>query len=245
MTGILYIVPTPIGNLEDITLRALRILRECNLIACEDTRRSLKLLTHFNISKPLLSFYSYNEQHKCEYIINRLLSGDKISLISDAGTPGISDPGYFLINKAISKKIKIETLAGACAITTALVASGFPTNGFVFCGFLKRKRSKIEKYFLKLLKFEKTIIFYESPYRLLKTIKICENIFGESAKICIAKEMTKKFEKFIRGTIKDVLNIMMSNNSLLIGEFVVLIYHRYDKKINKNEKMVDMEKENK
>ncbi|MDR2645069.1 MAG: 16S rRNA (cytidine(1402)-2'-O)-methyltransferase [Endomicrobium sp.] len=223
MSGILYVVPTPIGNLEDITLRALRILKECDLVACEDTRQSLKLLSHFGISKNLISFYSYNQQYRVGQIIDKLSDGKKIVLISDAGTPGISDPGYVLIKETIEKGIKIEVLPGASAVITALVGSGLPTNDFVFCGFLKRKAGKMKKELSEFINLGKTIVFYESPHRILKTIEICLEVFGENTKICLAREMTKKFEEFIRGTIKEVLENIKDRNNLL-GEFVVLIY---------------------
>ncbi|MDR2436551.1 MAG: 16S rRNA (cytidine(1402)-2'-O)-methyltransferase [Endomicrobium sp.] len=223
MSGILYVVPTPIGNLEDITLRALRVLKECDLIACEDTRQSLKLLSYFGISKPLISFYSYNQQHKVGQIIDKLADGKKIVLISDAGTPGISDPGYILVKEAIEKDIKIEVLPGASAVITALVGSGLPTDGFIFCGFLKRKPRKMKKELSKLISLEKTVVFYEAPHRILKTLEICLEVFGEDVNICLARELTKKFEEFIRGPIKEILENMKNRNSLL-GEFVALIY---------------------
>ncbi|GMO65438.1 MAG: 16S rRNA (cytidine(1402)-2'-O)-methyltransferase [Endomicrobiia bacterium] len=221
--GILYIVPTPIGNLEDITLRALRVLKVCDLIACEDTRKSLKLLSHFGISKSLISFHSYNEHHKVEYIINKLLNGNEIALVSDAGMPCISDPGYILVKLAIEKYIRIEVLPGASALITALIGSGLPVDGFVFCGFLKRKSGKIKKELSNLLNLKKTIIFYESPHRIIKTIGICEDVFGKNAKICLAREITKKFEEFIRGSIEEILESIKSKRDFL-GEFVVLIY---------------------
>jgi len=221
--GALYIVPTPIGNLEDITLRALRVIKECDLIACEDTRKSLKLLSHFGISKPLISFYSYNEHHRLKHILSELSNGKKIALVSDAGTPCISDPGFVLVKEAIERDIKIEVLPGASAVITALVGSGLPMNGFIFCGFLKRKPGKIKKELSELLNLRKTIIFYESPRRIIKTVNICIDIFGKDAKICLAREMTKKFEEFIRGSAEEILeNIKNSHN--LIGEFVVLVY---------------------
>jgi 16S rRNA (cytidine1402-2'-O)-methyltransferase len=223
VSGILYAIATPIGNLEDITLRALRILNECDLIACEDTRHSLKLLSHFKLSKPLISFYSYNEQHRIKGLVDKLLNGKKIALISDAGTPGISDPGYSLIKEAISRKIKVESLPGASAVITALVGSGLPTDGFIFCGFLKRKPSKIKEELRELTNLGKTVIFYESPYRILKTVQICLEIFGQEAQICLAREITKKFEEFIRGTIKEVLEDIKSRKSI-VGEFVILVY---------------------
>ena len=223
MNGVLYIVPTPIGNLEDITLRALKTLKNCDLIACEDTRQSLKLLSHFEISKPLVSFYSYNTRRRLGQILGKLSEGKKVALISDAGTPGISDPGYILVKEALGKGIKTEILPGASAVITALVGSGLPSNGFIFCGFLKRKSGKIRKELSELLNLEKTIVFYESPHRILKTVEICLDVFGGDAKICLAREMTKKFEEFIRGTVKEVLENIKIRCSL-VGEFVVLIY---------------------
>jgi 16S rRNA (cytidine1402-2'-O)-methyltransferase len=223
MSGILYVVPTPIGNLEDISLRALRILKESDLVACEDTRQSLKLLSHFGISKNLISFYSYNQQSRVRQIIDKLSDGKKIVLISDAGTPGISDPGYILIKETIEKGIKLEVLPGASAVVTALVGSGLPTNGFVFYGFLKRRTGKMKKELSEFINLGKTIVFYESPRRILKTVEICLEVFGENTKICLARELTKKFEEFIRGTIKEVLENIKDRNNLL-GEFVVLIY---------------------
>ncbi|WP_052570888.1 16S rRNA (cytidine(1402)-2'-O)-methyltransferase [Endomicrobium proavitum] len=223
MSGILYIVPTPIGNLEDITLRALRILKECDLIACEDTRQSLKLLTHFEISKPLVSFYSYNQQHRLPQIIDKLTDGKKIALISDGGTPAISDPGYILVKAALEKNIKVEPLPGASAVITALVGSGLPTDGFIFCGFLKRKPGKMKKELAECAPLEKTIVFYESPHRIIKTVEICREVFGENAQICLARELTKKFEEFIRGSIKEAEANIKTRKEIL-GEFVVLVY---------------------
>jgi 16S rRNA (cytidine1402-2'-O)-methyltransferase len=223
MSGILYVVPTPIGNLEDITLRALRILKECDLIACEDTRQSLKLLSYFKISKPLISFYSYNEQYRLKGLVDKLLNGKKIALISDAGTPGISDPGYSLIKESINKNIDVEVLPGASAVITALVGSGLPTDGFIFCGFLKRKSSKMKKKLVELVNLEKTIVFYESPYRVLKSMKMILEIFGKDSQICLAREITKKFEEFIRGTVEEVLEDI-KNRKIFLGEFVILVY---------------------
>jgi 16S rRNA (cytidine1402-2'-O)-methyltransferase len=223
MSGILYVVPTPIGNLEDITLRAVRILKECDLIACEDTRQSLKLLSHFKISKPLISFYSYNENYRLKSLLDNLLNGKKIVLICDAGTPGICDPGYTLIKESINKNINVEVLPGASAVITALVGSGLPTDGFIFCGFLKRKPSKMKKELLELVNLEKTIVFYESPYRVLKTMEMILEVFGKDSQICLAREITKKFEEFVRGTVQEVLEDIKNKKSLL-GEFVVLVY---------------------
>ncbi|MDR2425713.1 MAG: 16S rRNA (cytidine(1402)-2'-O)-methyltransferase [Endomicrobium sp.] len=223
MSGTLYIVPTPIGNLEDITLRALRVLKECDLIACEDTRQSLKLLTHFEISKPLISFYSYNQHCRLPQIADKLINGKNVALVSDGGTPAVSDPGYMLIKEALDKNIKIEVLPGASAVITALVGSGLPSDGFVFCGFLKRKAGKIKKELALCSSLGKTIVFYESPHRILKTVENCLELFGEKADMCLARELTKKFEEFIRGSIKEVFENIKNRQSLR-GEFTVLIY---------------------
>jgi 16S rRNA (cytidine1402-2'-O)-methyltransferase len=234
MSGTLYIVPTPIGNLEDITLRALRVLKECDLIACEDTRQSLKLLTHFEISKPLISFYSYNQQHRMPQLIDKLLNGKNIALVSDGGTPAVSDPGYMLVKEALAKKIKITALPGACAAVTALVGSGLPTDGFIFCGFLKRKPGKMKKELAQYADADKTIVFYESPHRMLKTLEICMEVFGENAEMCLARELTKKFEEFIRGSVKEVLAEMSARKEIL-GEFVVLICAQSELKVESEE----------
>jgi 16S rRNA (cytidine1402-2'-O)-methyltransferase len=175
MNGILYIVPTPIGNLEDITLRALRVLKECDLIACEDTRQSLKLLSYFEISKPLISFHSYNERYRLEKILAKLSNGKKVALISDAGTPGISDPGYILVKRVIYKGIKLEVLPGASAMITALVGSGLPINGFIFCGFLKRKLSKMKKELVELIDLKKLLFFTNRRTEYLKLLKYVQS----------------------------------------------------------------------
>ena len=225
MKGRLFIVPTPIGNLEDITLRALRVLKECDLIACEDTRRALKLLNHFNISKPLISFYSHNQQARTPKIINKISEGQRVALISDGGMPAISDPGALLIKEAIDNAINIEVLPGPSAFITALVGSGFSTDGFIFCGFLRRKSGKIKKELMQAASLGKTIIFYESPHRIIKTVEICGEIFGADAQICLARELTKKFEEFFRGSIDELLQSLKSRKEIL-GEIVVLIKPR-------------------
>ena len=222
MKGRLFVVPTPIGNLEDITLRALRILKECDLIACEDTRRALKLLTHFNISKPLISFYSYNQQARTPKIINKITDGQNVALISDGGMPAISDPGSVLIKEAIEQGIDIEVLPGASAFVTALVGSGFASDGFIFCGFLRRKSGKIKKELLQAASLDKTIIFYESPHRIIKTVEICAELFGLDARICLARELTKKFEEFFRGSVEELLQSLKSRKEIP-GEITVLI----------------------
>ena len=219
--GTLFVVPTPIGNLEDITLRAIRILQEVDTIVCEDTRQTIKLLSHLKISKPLVSFYTQNQLKRIPQIISMLESGKSIAIVSDCGTPAISDPGYYLIKEAIDKNITVVPLPGACALITALVGSGLTTDSFVFLGFLKKKTGKMKKELEQAKSFQKTIVFYESPHRILKTLETCKNVFGEQAKISLARELTKKFEEFIRGTIKEVVEEM--SNREILGEFIVLI----------------------
>ena len=217
----LFVVPTPIGNLEDITLRAIRILQEVDTIVCEDTRQTIKLLSHLKISKPLISFYTQNQLRRIPQIISMLESGKNIALVSDCGTPAISDPGYYLIKEAIDRDINVVPLPGACALITALVGSGLTTDSFVFLGFLKKKTGKMKKELEQAKSIQKTIIFYESPHRVLKTLETCKEVFGENAKVVLARELTKKFEEFIRGTIKDVVENM--SNREILGEFIVLI----------------------
>ena len=166
----LYIAATPIGNLEDITLRVLRVLKECDFIACEDTRQTLKLLTHYQISKPLISFYSYNQQNRIPQIIKKIQAGQTCVLVSDGGMPAISDPGYLLVKAAIENNVKTEILPGASAGICALVGSGLPTDGYVFLGFLKRKPGKMKKELQEASVLGKTIVFYESPHRIVKTV---------------------------------------------------------------------------
>ncbi len=219
--GTLYIVSTPIGNLEDITLRALRILKEVDLIACEDTRVTRKLLTHYQISKPLVSYFQQNQLFRIPYLIGKLKEGTKLALVSDAGTPGISDPGFFLIQEAIKEEIKIIPLPGASAAITALVVSGLPADDFIFIGFLPRKRGKITKELLKANELKKTIVFYESPYRIKKTLEIIKEILPE-AKMSLARELTKIFEEVLRGSAEDLLNQIGSRQ--LKGEIIVVLY---------------------
>ncbi|MBR4632307.1 MAG: 16S rRNA (cytidine(1402)-2'-O)-methyltransferase [Elusimicrobia bacterium] len=219
--GTLFVVPTPIGNLEDITLRAIRILQEVDTVVCEDTRQTIKLLSHLKISKPLISFYTQNQLKRIPQIVSMLENGKNIALVSDCGTPAISDPGYYLIKEALDKNITVVPLPGACALITALVGSGLTTDSFVFLGFLKKKAGKMKKELEQAKQVEKTIVFYESPHRILKTLEICKEVFGEQTKIVLARELTKKFEEFIRGTIKEVFDIM--SNREILGEFIVLV----------------------
>ncbi|MDO8526860.1 MAG: 16S rRNA (cytidine(1402)-2'-O)-methyltransferase [Deltaproteobacteria bacterium] len=196
----LYIVATPIGNLEDITLRAVRILKEVDLIVCEDTRHTRKLLTHFDIHTPLASFFEHKEESKLNPLLAKLVEGKNLALVSDAGTPGISDPGFRLIRAAVAKQIPVVPLPGACAAITALQGSGFPTDHFFFAGFLPEKPGKRQKYIESLKTFPHTIIFYLSPWKAAKQLQELSQILGER-QVCMAREITKIHEEFWRGSL--------------------------------------------
>lgn len=220
MSGKLYICPTPIGNLEDMTYRTIRILNEVDLIAAEDTRHSIKLLNHFEISKPLTSYHEHNKDSKGGYLINKLLEGENIALISDAGMPGISDPGEDIIKQAIEHNIDIEVLPGATASITALVGFGLETAKFAFEGFLDRDK-KVRRNQLEELKEERrTIIFYESPHRLKDTLKDMLKVLG-NRRIAVNREITKKYQEIIREDIETVINIF--NEKEVKGEFVLIV----------------------
>ena len=204
MSGVLYIVPTPIGNLEDITFRSLRVLKEVDLILAEDTRTSGFLLKHFEISTQMLSYHMHNEHQKLESFISKLQSGVSIALISDAGTPAISDPGFLLVREAIQHQIQVECLPGATALIPALVVSGLPSNEFLFVGFLPQKKGRQTK--LKELAQEKrTLILYESPHKIETTLKQIVEFFGENRKVSLSRELSKKFEETLRGTASELL----------------------------------------
>lgn len=231
MSGKLYICPTPIGNLEDITYRTLRVLNEVDLIAAEDTRHSIKLLNHFEISKPLTSYFEHNKDTKGDYLINKLLDGENIALISDAGMPGISDPGEDLIKQAIENNIEIDVLPGATAFAVALVGSGLDTHKFVFEGFLDRDK-KIRRARLEEIKEEdRTMIFYESPHRLKDTLKDMLKILG-NRKIAVNRELTKKYQEIIREDIETVLKIYEEKE--IKGEFVLIVSGFEGEKQSKN-----------
>lgn len=204
VVGTLYIVSTPIGNLEDTTLRALRILSEVDIILCEDTRQTKKLLDHYKINKPLESFFEHNEEIKFERVVKLLESGNNIALVSDGGTPMISDPGYRLVKSAIGKGVGIVPIPGPSAVITALCASGFPTDRFNFVGFLPQKIGKRKNFLEELRSFSGTIIAFESPMRLLFTLMDLKEIFGDIP-VCIAREMTKVHEEFFRGKVSEAL----------------------------------------
>jgi 16S rRNA (cytidine1402-2'-O)-methyltransferase len=218
--GTLYLVATPIGNLEDITLRALRVLRECDLVAAEDTRHSGQLLRHFGISKPLVSYFQFNEARRSEEILERLRRGEKVALVTDAGSPGISDPGARVVAAALAAGLRVETAPGPCALVAALTASGLPTDEFHFVGFLPHKAGQRRKQLEALRTVPGTLIFYESPYRVLKLLaELAEWYPARPA--AVARELTKKFEEMRRGTPPQLLEEMQKR--AVKGEFVVLV----------------------
>ncbi|MBI3849658.1 MAG: 16S rRNA (cytidine(1402)-2'-O)-methyltransferase [Verrucomicrobia bacterium] len=218
--GTLYLVATPIGNLEDITLRALRTLKECDVVAAEDTRRTGQLLKHYGISKPLLSYFQFNEARRSEEIIARLQRGEKVALVTDAGSPGISDPGERVVRAARAAGLRVEAVPGACALVAALTASGLPTDEFHFIGFLPHKSGQRRKQLEALKSFAGTLVLYESPYRIEKLLGELAGIFPERT-VVLARELTKKFEEFLRGTPPELLAIVKKRS--LKGEFVVLV----------------------
>ena len=220
MSGKLYICPTPIGNLEDITYRTLRVLNEVDLIAAEDTRHSIKLLNHFDISKPLTSYHEHNKDSKGGYLINKLLDGENIALISDAGMPGISDPGEDIIKEAIENNIEVEVLPGATAFVTALVASGLNTKKFAFEGFLDRDKKTRREQLESVKEESRTMIFYESPHRIKDTLKDMSKVLG-NRKISVNRELTKKYQEIIREDIDKVIEVF--NEREIKGEFVLIV----------------------
>ena len=225
--GILYICGTPIGNLEDITLRALKILKKVKLIAAEDTRHTKILLNHYQINTKITSYYEYNKFKKAPYLVEILKNGQDIALVSDAGMPGISDPGYVLTNLALKNNIKIIPVPGVSALITALVVSGLPTDKFVFEGFLPRKIKERKRYFKSIENEERTIIFYETPHRLKRALKDMLDVLGDR-KIVIARELTKKFEEIIRGDLIQVITEI--NTKEIKGEITLVVQGGIKKK---------------
>ncbi len=217
--GTLYLVATPIGNLEDITLRALRVLRECDAVAAEDTRHTGRLLKHFGIAKPLLSCFQFNEARRSVEIIERLRRGDKIALATDAGSPGISDPGERLVKAALAAGFRVEPVPGPCALVAALTASGLPADEFHFVGFLPHKSGQRRNKLESLKTIPGTLVFYESPFRIEKLLNEMAGVFPER-EIVLARELTKKFEEFLRGKPGELLALI--GHRSLKGEFVVL-----------------------
>lgn len=226
MKGKLYIVATPIGNLEDITLRAINVLKEVDFIIAEDTRHSLKLLNHLEISKPLISYHRHNEENKTEDILNKIEGGKNIALISDAGTPVISDPGEFIVKEAIEREIEVIPIPGACAIITALMAAGVNTRNFTFYGFLSLNKKIRTKELEQIKDNNNTVILYEAPHKIKNTMRDLEN-YVDDRRIVIARELTKIHEEFIRGKIDEIKDKLQNPK----GEYVIII----DKNENINE----------
>ena len=216
----LFLVPTPIGNLEDMTFRGIRILKDSDFILAEDTRISAKLLKHFEIETPMRSHHMHNEHKTVKKWVNEILTGQTITLITDAGTPAISDPGFLLVRECVKNNIEIECLPGATAFVPALVNSGLPCEKFVFEGFLPQKKGR--QTLLKLLaKEERTMVFYESPYRVVKTLQQFAEFIGEDRQVSVSREITKKFEETVRGTVSEVLTHFENKDPK--GEFVIVL----------------------
>ncbi|HEY3382913.1 MAG TPA: 16S rRNA (cytidine(1402)-2'-O)-methyltransferase [Vicinamibacterales bacterium] len=218
MPGTLFLVATPIGNLEDITLRALRVLREVSLVAAEDTRHTAKLLAHFDIHVPTTSFYEQIEHEKTPRLLARLVAGDNLALVSDAGTPGISDPGYRLVKAAVEAGIRVEAVPGPSALLTALVASGLPTNSFAFLGFPPPRLQARDRWFESLAGRQETLIFYEAPHRIRETLAAALRALGDRP-VCVARELTKLHEELVRGPISAVLPRLLTPR----GEFTIVL----------------------
>lgn len=231
----LYIVPTPIGNLGDITLRALEALKNCDYIAAEDTRQTLKLLNHFEIKKTLISYHQHNEKGKSGDLISILKEGKSIALVSDAGTPGISDPGSVVIKQCIEEEIDFEVLPGATAITTALVNSGLDTTGFLFRGFLPRENKERNPMIEDLKNLKETLIFYEAPHRLLETLSfLCESLGNREIAVC--RELTKLHEEIYRGTLQEAIEYFKTKAPR--GEFVLVVRGKTHEEIQRENKVL-------
>ncbi len=216
----LYIVPTPIGNLEDITLRAIRILKEADLVLAEDTRVTAKLLQHYDIRKPVHAHHQHNEHKTVAFIAEKIAAGEKIALVSDAGTPGISDPGFLLVRECLRAGLEVECLPGPTAFVPALVQSGLPCDTFVFAGFLPQKKGRHTK--LKELAEEtRTMVLYESPYRLVKALEEFKEYFGAERKVCVSRELTKMFEENFRGTVEEAIAHFSAKT--VKGEIVIVV----------------------
>jgi len=229
----LYIIPTPIGNLKDITFRAIEVLNEVDLILAEDTRKTSILLNHFAIKNKLQAYHKFNEHKQINYIIDKLKSGNTFALVTDAGTPGISDPGFLIVRECLKNDIKIETLPGATAFIPALVNSGFPSDKFCFEGFLPQKKGR-QKRLKELAEEERTIILYESPHRLLKLLNQTAELFGQERQISVSRELTKIYEETKRGTANELIEYY--NDKTIKGEIVVVINGKKHKK-SKNTKL--------
>ena len=223
--GKLFVVPTPVGNLEDMTLRAVRVLKEVDLILAEDTRTSSVLLKHFEIKKPMMSHHKFNEHKSIEGVVARLEAGENIALISDAGTPGISDPGFLVVRECIRHGIEVQCLPGATAFVPALVSSGLPNDRFCFEGFLPQKKGRMTR-LLSLQNEARTMIFYESPYRLLKALTQFSEYFGAEREVAVCREISKLHEECVRGTLMEVIEHFKVNEPR--GEIVVILKGKED-----------------
>lgn len=216
----LYIIPTPIGNLEDMTYRAVRLLKEVDIVLAEDTRTSQVLLKHYGIERKLFSHHKYNEHQTVEFVASRIEAGESIALISDAGTPGISDPGFLLVRTCLERGLEVETLPGATAFVPALVQSGFPCDRFCFEGFLPQKKGR-KKRLAALVEEPRTMIFYESPFRVLKALGEFSEVFGAERRVSVSRELSKKFEQTVRGTLGEVIAHFEAHPPK--GEFVMIV----------------------
>lgn len=224
--GILYLVPTPVGNMEDMTFRAVRLLKEADLILCEDTRTSSILLKHYDIHRQLMAHHKFNEHGTSAGIVERLRGGQTICLITDAGTPGISDPGFFLVREAVAAGIEVQTLPGATAFVPALVSSGLPCDRFTFEGFLPQKKGRQTR-LTQLSEETRTMIFYESPYRLVKTLQQLGEFFGQERQVSVCREISKIHEESVRGTIEEVVAHFTQTPPK--GEIVIIVAGKADK----------------
>lgn len=232
-TGMLYLIPTPIGNLEDMTFRAVRLLKEADLIAAEDTRNTQKILNHFEIETSQISFHEHNSKERTKQLVERMLAGETVAQVSDAGMPSISDPGVDLVKAAVDAGIAVVPLPGANAALTALIASGIAPQPFYFYGFLSRKKKTLQSELDLLKNRQETMIFYESPHRLKEMLEQMETVFGSERKIVLARELTKRYEEFIRGSISDVLK--WAQNEQIRGEFCVIVEGNQNPELNEQE----------
>ncbi|MDO8529483.1 MAG: 16S rRNA (cytidine(1402)-2'-O)-methyltransferase [bacterium] len=222
-SGILYVVATPIGNLEDITLRALRILKESDLVACEDTRKTKILFNYYSIKTPLISYHQHSELKKIDFIVNKLKDGFNLALVTDAGTPGISDPGNKLAEAALEENIKVVPIPGPSALSAVISVAGIDLQKFIFLGFPPHKKGR-ETFFKEVVSAEYPIIYYESPYRFIKNLELLKSLNSDK-KLIVGRELTKIFEEIVRGNIDDVLLYFKENKIRIKGEFVVIVYN--------------------
>ncbi len=219
-SGVLYLIATPIGNLGDITYRAVEALKNSDVIACEDTRHTRILLDHYGIRKPLVSYHDFSEKRQAPALVARIRAGETVALVSDAGTPGVADPGFRLVREALREGVRVEMLPGPTAFVPALVLSGLPTDRFVFEGFLPVKPGQRRNRLEALKNVERTVILYESPHRLIRTLEALREVFGGDLRVAVARELTKKFEEIVRGTVDEALERFGSGK--VLGEFVVV-----------------------